>query len=117
MSAMTNAAWSAQQREWLQALGFDVLVLAGRADTVPVSPDVTQVGDEALRSVAQRNSGAAARAQDSALLRAVLHAAGRCELGDLAAWLPDPAALRGDPVAKRELWPRLRALRRPVRES
>jgi len=117
MSATTNAAWSAQQREWLQALGFDVLVLAGAASVAPVSPHATAVADEAPRSESERDSGAAARGNNSALLRAVLHAAGRRELGDLAAWLPDPAVLRGDPVAKRALWPRLRALRRPVRQS
>ena len=47
------------------------------------------------------------------LLRAVLRAAGRHDAGELAGLLPDPAALRGNAAAKRALWPRLRALRRP----
>ena len=49
---------------------------------------------------------------DSPLLRALLRAAGRRDLGELAAWLPDPATLRGNAAAKRALWPRLRTLRR-----
>ena len=54
---------------------------------------------------------------ESPLLRAVLRAAGRREAGQLAAWLPDSAALRGDAAAKRALWPRLRALRRSPRDA
>ncbi len=95
--------WSPQQREWLQALGHDVLLLAGTAtdaERLPVAgspPRGTVAGPTA----------------DNPLLRAVLRAAGGRGIAELAAWLPDPASLRGDAAAKRALWPRLRTLRKP----
>jgi hypothetical protein len=50
------------------------------------------------------------------MVDALLRAAGRDRAAaDAAAvlrGLPDPASLRGDPAAKRALWPRLRRLRR-----
>lgn len=105
-----NAPWSAQQREWLQALGHDVLMLGG-AKTPP------QVSGTAVTSVLaviapRRPPPAAATPSGSPLLRALLRAAGRRDLGELA-WLPDPASLRGNAAAKRALWPRLRTLRKP----
>lgn len=98
-----TAPWSPQQREWLQALGHDVLVLAGAA----IAPERSAVAPSSRRGLADPPPVA------GPLLRAVLRAAGRREIGELAAWLPDPASLRGDAAAKRALWPRLRALRKP----
>ena len=103
-----NASWSPQQREWLQALGHDVLMLAG-AD---VPPAVVATAEVAVRPAALAQRPAAPAAGDNALLRALQRAAGRRDLGDFA-WLPDPAALRGNAAAKRALWPRLRTLRKP----
>lgn len=102
-----NATWSPQQRQWLQALGHDVLVLAG-AQAPPVAP--------AARPAATPPRQVPPVAGDSPLLRALQRAAGRRDLADLA-WLPDPGALRGNAAAKRALWPRLRSLRRRPGEA
>ena len=86
--------WSVGQRRCLEALGFVVYREVGGAR--PAAP-----------------GGA-----DRRLLDAVVRAAGAepVSLSDAAAWLaqrgvPPVAQLRGDPAAKRALWPRLRALR------
>lgn len=79
-------AWDAFQRDALAALGHVVYV--------------------------QRP---AAGLPDDPLLRALLHAAGRdASASDAREWMhtwPAVARLRGDPAAKRALWPQLRALR------
>ena len=81
--------WDAMQREALQALGHTLY----------------------CRATPQRP-----RLPDDPLLRALLRAVGRDADDDdeahllCKAWMPI-AALRGDPAAKRALWPRLRALR------
>jgi hypothetical protein len=86
-----SAAWSAEQRRILAALGHTLY----RPANVPVA--VVPGGPLA-----------------SALLRAAgLDPA----TTDFEAWLraqrlPSLASLRADPTAKRALWPRLRALRR-----
>lgn len=103
-----NALWSPQQREWLQALGHDVLVLAGTA----TAPENAAAAVQAARPAPPAYSPAACARTDAALLRAVLRAAGRRDVGELAAWLPNPATLRGNAAAKRALWPRLRTLRK-----
>ncbi len=108
-----NAPWSPQQREWLQALGHEVLMLAGAqapAELAPPPAPADLPATEARVASASRGPTAAAAAE-SPLLRAMLRAAGRRDVGDLA-WLPDPVTLRGDAAAKRALWPRLRTLRR-----
>jgi DNA polymerase III psi subunit len=75
----------------------------------------------ALANVAQAivASGGAEEAAPSALLRALLRAADldQAAIADAQEWLraqgiPELTQLRGDPAAKRVLWPRLRALRR-----
>ena len=71
--------------EWLHALGHEPYRLAGLS------------GDPLLHAVLR------AAGRDPADTRA------RALRGDL----PPVAALRGDAAAKRRLWPRLRALRRP----
>ena len=86
MSAM---AWDPWQREVLEALGHRVYARAPRpGETVPDDP----------------------------LAHALLRAAGRspddADAAALLRELPSLASLRGDPAAKRALWPRLRALRR-----
>jgi hypothetical protein len=98
-----SGPWSAQQHEWLQALGHEVMVLAPpSAPAVDVTADATS---------AQAPSPAAW--SDGPLLRALARAAGRRPADDeFVRLLPDPAALRGNATAKRALWPRLRALRR-----
>ena len=76
--------WDRLQRDVLAELGLPVQVLA-----LPEGPLV-----DALLRAAGRERGSA----DAAAL--------------LRDW-PSPDALRGDPAAKRALWPRLRRLRRP----
>jgi len=104
-----SAPWSPQQHEWLQALGHDVLMLAGAPAPLEVLAAAPSRKPSAGPSIGLP-AGTHAR-PDSPLLRAVLRAAGRRELGELAAWLPDLAVLRGNAAAKRALWPRLRTLR------
>ncbi|GAB3098447.1 hypothetical protein [Lysobacter terrae] len=100
--------WSAQQCEWLTALGHDVLMPASMA-TAPSEP-------EPLREPAPAPTRAArmpAAATASPLLRALARAAGRDEQdAEFRQALPDLATLRGNPAARRALWPSLRALRR-----
>ena len=103
-----NPSWSPQQREWLEALGHEVLVLAGAEPTVEEPP--TRPAETPLPVARAARAPAVSAAGESPMLRALLRAAGRRDGGDLP-WLPDPATLRGDAAAKRALWPRLRALR------
>ena len=79
----TPGPWSAQQVEWLQALGHDVWRHAGAADH-PLARAV-------LRAAGRDPCDPAAQA--------------------LMASLPPVRTLRADPAAKRALWPRLRAMR------
>ena len=109
--------WSAQQREWLQALGHEVLmpVPAGAVAAEPGpgegAADVAEPpsAPRALGTNAPTRPGRAA----SPLLRALARAAGRSEHdAEFLGALPDVATLRDDPAARRALWPRLRALRK-----
>ena len=104
--------WTGEQREWLQALGHDVLMLA------PVGSDVRAERDRPSSAEMPANSRAGAGAAKPAssvspLLRALARAAGRSE-GDaeFLKTVPDISVLRGNPAARRALWPRLRALRK-----
>ncbi|MGH8078387.1 MAG: hypothetical protein ACREPE_13825, partial [Lysobacter sp.] len=63
-----NALWDPQQREWLQALGHDVLVLAGAA----TATDIADAAAQAARPVAPPREMAASARTEAALLRAVL---------------------------------------------
>lgn len=86
--------WDPWQREVLEALGHVVYRMA------PAESSAAQ---------AQRVLPA-----DDALLRALLRAAARDAVTDDAEAVlraAPLASLRGDPAAKRTLWPRLRALR------
>ncbi|WP_064745914.1 alanine acetyltransferase [Lysobacter firmicutimachus] len=111
-----SGLWSAQQREWLQAMGHSVLSLAGDAAEAvpPMEPRASAASavGGAVAVPAAKAASAGAPALDSPLLRNLLRAARRSP-GDAAVLaLFDAAALRGDPRAKRALWPQLRALRR-----
>lgn len=100
--------WSAEQREWLQALGHDVLMLAASAGPEPLPQPQRETAAPAPRREATTRLAAA-----SPLLRALARAAGRDEQdAELLQTLPELATLRGNPAARRALWPRLRALRK-----
>ena len=117
-----STPWSAEQTQWLQAMGHQVWTLAA-ADTPAAEATTTIHEAEALlrpmtpeRTQRPRQTHAArapAQAPQDRLLQAVLRAANRA-IGDVAvsALLPDPSTLRGNAAAKRALWPRLRRLRR-----
>jgi hypothetical protein len=95
-------SWDAFQREALGALGH---TLYRRADAqAPSSPEPVDAPP--------------ATAAITALQRALLRAAGRRDPADadLRSLLATASGLRADPVAKRALWPRLRALRRDAHE-
>lgn len=97
--------WSAEQRRLLDALGYEVLAhgraapappqraeSAGRPAPAPAAPSPRSGGDIPAR-----------------LLEALRRAANGADPGAL---VDDLDALRRDPLLKRALWPRLRALRR-----
>lgn len=107
--------WSRQQREWLQALGHDVLVLAMPPSADDFHADSVSAPELSAASLKPAAPDAAARpaaVADSPLLRALAHAAGRApQDAEFLALLPDLSVLRS-PAARRALWPRLRALRK-----
>ncbi|WP_157499199.1 MULTISPECIES: alanine acetyltransferase [unclassified Lysobacter] len=125
--------WSAQQREWLQALGHPALALASAAPEAapPSRPDTPAAHERARaelrapaaerapeRPIERARPATPARGGDDALLRAVLRAAGRradAAPDEAVLSLYDAATLRGYPAAKRALWPLLRSLRRGSR--
>ncbi|HVK51637.1 MAG TPA: alanine acetyltransferase [Pseudoxanthomonas sp.] len=145
MSLSDDAAlpWSAEQQEWLAALGYTVYAsgsLPATAEQEPASalvqaPDSSitasaapaprpraapHMDDDAPPAMpaarpAARPRAAGARLPDRlhfALIRASgcnPNAEGAAEI--FAQW-PASSELRGNPAAKRALWPRLRALRR-----
>ena len=103
-----DTPWSAQQHEWLQALGHDVLVLAPSAGIgTAAEPERND------RIAAATPNAARTVASVSPLLRALALAAGRSDQDpEVLATVADLAALRGSAAARRALWPRLRALRK-----
>lgn len=124
--------WSAQQREWLQALGHPALALAGAPEAAPparqdpqavsartdVEPRASASERRPERPAERATPATPARSGDDALLRAVLRAAGRrpdAPPDEAVLNLYDAATLRGYPAAKRALWPLLRSLRRGSR--
>ena len=128
--------WSAQQHEWLKALGHRVYVQGavvleeGRAEVVatpvrqspvaapPVRRRVEPAAAEPVRQVpAAPPSRPSSRLPDKlhfALIRASGCNPNAPEAAAIMAQWPASAELRGNPAAKRALWPRLRALRRSV---
>lgn len=112
-----TAPWSQQQREWLQALGHEVLMLSQGSMAPADAPSEPQ----ADAAIAAGTAGPARRdiptqstaTSDAPLLRALARAAGRQPQDhELQQVLPDLATLRGNPAARRALWPQLRALRK-----
>ena len=111
----TGVPWSAQQREWLQALGHDVLmpVPAGSAAEPLSSGDRAGTAEPDVRARPKPDAPAGSVPSGSPLLRALARAAGRSEQdAEFLGTLPDVATLRGNPAARRALWPRLRELRK-----
>lgn len=101
--------WSSEQREWLQALGYDVLMRAPAGAEGPAEPL------EERGAAAKTGAAVPVRRASSAspLLRALAQAARRSEQdSEFLAALPDLGTLRGNPAARRALWPQLRALRK-----
>ena len=126
MSRPVNMPWTEQQREWLQALGHDVLMFApGSAAVHANSTPSTQAiranskpdsiaGSPGLRD--QATVSISRPVADSPLLRALARAAGRQpQEAEFLQVLPELTALRGNPAARRQLWPLLRALRKAGR--
>jgi hypothetical protein len=119
--------WSAEQTQWLQAMGHQVWTLANAGASVMPDAAATEASamQEAAALLRQAAPGRAeparpaptARATSPApdrLLQAVLRAANRGASDPaVSALVPDPATLRGNAAAKRALWPSLRRLRRP----
>ncbi|HEY5804646.1 MAG TPA: hypothetical protein VIT90_13225 [Lysobacter sp.] len=129
--------WTAQQQEWLQAMGHQVWALGGAQSIEAVADTAAEIGDAPANAGRDHSIRDHARLEAAALLKgeaapqarpvtppvarpaaadrlmaAVFRAAARNN-GDaaVAALVPDIAALRGNAAAKRALWPKLRALR------
>lgn len=119
--------WSAEQREWLEAMGYAVLTTrtadpavepaTSVAASVPAaggvrSPAPARSAPRSAAPAVERAAPRSAPATDTPLLRAVRRAAGLRpdETHPTLAEL-DLSTLRGNAAAKRALWPRLRALR------
>ncbi|GAB2625649.1 hypothetical protein [Novilysobacter erysipheiresistens] len=63
MSLAGEGMWDPQQREWLQAMGHSLLVLAAdEPDEAPAMPSAEQAETELARGTAPHGSAAAARA-------------------------------------------------------
>jgi len=93
-------AWSPQQREALAAMGLPVYRMANATTPVAAQAPMPGATTDAVATL-------------DPLILALLRAAGRGrDAAPLARDWPAPQTLRGDPQAKRALWPRLRALRR-----
>jgi hypothetical protein len=116
MSTGSNGVpWSAQQREWLLALGHDVLMpVPAESVAEPMrSEDRARIAGPDAPGMPKPRAPAGPALSGSPLLRALARAAGRSEQdAEFLGTLPDIATLRGNPAARRALWPRLRALRK-----
>lgn len=137
--------WTAEQREWLEAMGHTVWSIAPAealaAERQPESPD-ERGPDERGREAPAGSSGAGAAMREAAallareerparpaparpaparaaggdrLMQALMRASGGADEARVRELAGDLAALRGNAAAKRALWPRLRALRRTSR--
>ena len=130
-----NALWSPQQHQWLKALGHTVYVQgvvpieaagtseadAPRNESVPVTPAAAPrrrpepVDSTPVRSAPTPVRRPASRLPDKlhfALIRASGCNPGAVDTAQVIAQWPASSELRGNPAAKRALWPQLRALRR-----
>ena len=126
--------WSSQQHEWLSALGH-TLYVQGAAEAPAAAPSAAEAVRQPLRATApaaaparrKPESGptsaapvaagprAASRLPDKlhfALVRASGCNPNAEDAAAIIARWPPSSELRGNPAAKRALWPQLRALRR-----
>lgn len=143
MSLSTDTLWSTEQQEWLSALGHTLYVQGPlpvaeletalapaqtQASPVPAAPArrappalaARPVANTSIESTSTERTPAPPRRATGlpdrlhfALIRASgcnPNAEGAAEI--IARW-PSSAELRGNPAAKRALWPTLRKLRRP----
>jgi hypothetical protein len=134
VSLSTETLWSAEQQEWLSALGHTLYVQGPLPVTTPENPApiakpqtspapaaparralpaAAAVSTASTPATPRRAAGALPDRLHFALIRASgcnPNAAGAAEI--IAQW-PSSAELRGNPAAKRALWPTLRKLRRP----
>lgn len=113
-----NMSWSAEQREWLRALGYELLACApqasDRADAPVIDTGATPVAAEAMRSVGTARPSPVSRHAEGPidpLLRAMLRAARTDALDEVRTIAGDVLRVRTDPAVKRAAWPRLRAMR------
>ena len=97
--------WSTEQLQMLRAMGHEVLVRAGAVE--PLAVEAPTSAGAASGDVVAR--GAVDPAMFGALQLALRRAAGD---RDVTGLVGDLERLRRDPLLKRALWPRLRALRR-----
>ena len=126
--------WSAQQHEWLTALGHTLYVQgAAEAPAVQAAPVAEQAPprrepvapaiparrrpepEPPPARVAEAPRRAASRLPDKlhfALIRASGCNPNAEDAAAIIAQWPSSSELRGNPAAKRALWPQLRALRR-----
>ena len=122
-----SGLWSPQQQQWLKALGHTMYV-HGTAPEPQVPSQATPAQPEpAPAPPARRRPGpsmdsapvrrGATRLPDKlhiALIRASGCNPGAADAAQVIAQWPPSTELRGNPAAKRALWPQLRALRRPA---
>ncbi len=95
-----NVSWSPQQREALEAMGLPVYRMANASAPADAQAPMPAGTADVASTL-------------DPLILALLRAAGRGrDAAPLARDWPAPQTLRGDPQAKRALWPHLRALRR-----
>jgi hypothetical protein len=136
MSLSTDTLWSAEQQEWLSALGHTLYVsgplpvaaLEGsvpptqpQTSTVPASSATTRRAPPAPAARPATNAPMPPRRAGGGLpdrLHFALIRASGCNpnaegAAEIIAQWPSSAELRGNPAAKRALWPTLRKLRRP----
>lgn len=119
--------WTAQQREWLEAMGHTVWSVAS-AETRAAERQADASAEPERAGGAMREAAALlaretrpARpapvrgAAPDRLMQALLRASGSADEAVVAELVGDVAALRGNGAGKRVLWPRLRALRRTPR--
>jgi hypothetical protein len=124
--------WTVEQHEWLHAMGHTVWSV-GSADALAAERQFESHDERASATTGPRGAmreaaallarderpaprptarpAQAARAPADRLLQALLRAAGGADEARVTEVVGDLAALRGNPAAKRALWPRLRALR------
>ena len=129
-----NTLWSPQQHQWLKALGHTVYVQGAAAieivedarprhEPAPLAsaapprrrPEPAEVVATPTRVAEAPVRRPASRLPDKmhfALIRASGCNPGAGDTAQVIAQWPPSSELRGNPTAKRALWPQLRALRR-----